>query len=56
MKSLSASIIVLSGALVLVGGSYVNHDQTQGFLQFVGGAVGLIGLVVWFQTIRPSKE
>ena len=56
MKSISASIVVLSGALVLVGASFISHDQTQGFLQFVGGVVGLTGLVVWFQTIRQSKE
>lgn len=34
MKSISASIVVLSGALVLTGGSFVSHDQTQGTLQF----------------------
>lgn len=55
MKSISASIITLSGAVVLVGGSFVSHNQTQGFLQIVGSVVGLIGLVVWFRAIQQSE-
>jgi hypothetical protein len=46
MKCISASIIVLAGAIVLVGGSHVRHDQTQGVLQLLGSAVGAGGLVV----------
>ena len=56
MRSISASIVVLSGAVMLVGGAFIQHDQTQGFTQFVGGAVGIIGLVVWFLTLRQSKD
>jgi hypothetical protein len=56
MKSISASIVVLAGALILVGGSFISRNDTQGVLQLVGGGVGLIGLVVWFRTIWQSEE
>jgi hypothetical protein len=56
MKSASASIVLLSGALILAGGSLVAHDQTQRFLQFVGVAIGLVGLVAWFKTFKQLKD
>ena len=56
MKSISASIVLLSGAIILVGGSFVTQNQTQGFLQFVGGAIGLVGLGAWFMTFKQSKD
>jgi hypothetical protein len=56
MKSISASIVVLSGAIMLVGGSFIQHDQTQAFLQLIGGTVGFIGLVAWFRTLKQSQD
>jgi hypothetical protein len=56
MKSISASIVLLSGAIILVGGSFVSHDQTQSFLQFIGAAIGLGGLYAWYTTFKQSKE
>jgi hypothetical protein len=56
MKSISASIVVLSGAIILTGGSFVSHDQTQVFLQFVGCAIGLGGLWMWFKTFTQVKD
>jgi hypothetical protein len=56
MKSVSASLVLLSGALILTGGSFVAHDQTQGFLQFVGVAIGLVGLAAWFKTFKQLKD
>ena len=56
MKCISASIVVLAGAIVLVGGSHVGHDQTQGFLQMLGSTLGAVGLVVWFKTLKSSQE
>jgi len=55
MKSISASILVLSGAILLAAGSFVSHSQTQGFLQTVGCVIGLIGLVVWFWSVKQSQ-
>lgn len=56
MKSLSASIVLLSGAVILTGGSFVAHDQTQGFLQLVGAAVGVVGLGGWFVSFKQSER
>ena len=56
MKCISASIVVLAGAIVLVGGSHIKHDQTQQLLQLVGGVLGACGLVVWFKTIKLSQN
>ncbi len=56
MKGISASTIVLSGALILTGGSFIPHGDTQAFFQLVGAVVGLIGLVVWFRTLGQSQE
>ena len=35
MKSLSASIIVLAGAILLTSGSHIQHGDTQLFVQVV---------------------
>ena len=56
MKCISASIVLLSGAIILTGGSFVAHNQTQGFLQFVGGAIGLVGLAAWFMALKQLKD
>ena len=57
MRSISASIVLLSGAILLAAGSFIAHDQTKGLLQFVGGAVGLIGLGAWwFCTFKQPKD
>ncbi len=56
MKSISASIVVLAGAIVLVFGSHVEHDDTQLFLQSAGIALGLIGLVAWLKTIKQEQD
>ena len=52
MKSISASIIVLAGAILLVGGSHVQHDDTQLFVMIVGCAVTLIGLGGWYFSMK----
>ena len=53
MSSVSASIIVLAGAVLLTGGSHVQHGDTQIFLQAVGGLVGLVG---WFIAFKDSLD
>lgn len=56
MKMLSASIIVLTGGIVLSVGSLVGHHDTKLFLQFVGCGVGITGLMAWHKTFRiPDK-
>jgi len=56
MKSVSSSIVLLSGAIILTGGSFVPHDQTQAFLQIVGAVIGLIGLGAWFTSFKQLKD
>ena len=55
MKAISASIIVLAAAILLVGGSHIQHSDTKVFVQLVGCGVGLIGLGGWFVSIRDGQ-
>jgi hypothetical protein len=47
-KHFSAAIIVLAGAILLLGGSYIRHDDTKLFVQVVGCLFGAVGLTGWF--------
>jgi hypothetical protein len=47
MKSISASIIVLAGAVAFSTGATIQHDQTQMFVCSVGLLLGLVGLSGW---------
>jgi hypothetical protein len=53
-KHLSAAIIVLAGAVLLLGGSWlIRHADTKLFIQVVGCIVGVVGLVGWvFSTTK----
>ena len=46
-KHMSAAIIVVAGAMLLLGGSYIAHGDTKLFVQVVGCIVGAIGLGGW---------
>jgi hypothetical protein len=54
MKPISASIIVLAAAILLVGGSHVQHGDTKLFVQVVGCGVGLAGLWGWFVSFKEK--
>ena len=54
MKALSASIIVLAAAVLLTGGSHIQHADTKLFVQIVGCVVGLVGLASWFVGFRAK--
>src|ERR1044072_7913394 len=47
-KHISAAIIVLAGAILLLGGSFIRHSDTQLFVQVVGCIFGAVGLAGWF--------
>jgi len=47
-KHVSAALIVLAGAMLLLGGSFIRHNDTQVFVQSVGCLLGVIGLIGWF--------
>jgi len=53
MKQISASIIVLTGAGLIVGSSQFISD-TQTFVMVVGCGVGAIGLWGWFMNIKEK--
>jgi hypothetical protein len=54
MKSISSSIIVLAGVILIVGGSYIPHSDTQLFAQIAGCGVALIGLWGWFASLKEK--
>ena len=54
MKAISASIIVLAAAILITGGSRLQHSDTKLFVQIVGCIVGLIGLSGWFISFREK--
>ena len=53
-KHLSAAIVVVAGSILLLGGSFIRHSQTQAFVQIVGCIVGAVGLVGWI--FSSSKD
>jgi hypothetical protein len=56
MKAISASIVVLASAALLLGGSYVQHSDTRLFVQVAGCAVGVIGLGGWFISMKEKPR
>ena len=46
-KHISAAIIVLAGAVLLLGGAFIPHADTKLFVQAVGCVVGAVGLSGW---------
>jgi hypothetical protein len=54
MKYISAAMIVLSGSVLLLGGSFIGHDHTKLFVQTAGCGVVMFGMIGWFITLRNS--
>jgi hypothetical protein len=55
MKAISSSIVVLAAAILLLGGSYIQHSDTKLFVQTVGCIVGLIGLGGWIVSLNDKR-
>jgi hypothetical protein len=53
-KHISASIIVVAAAILILGGSYLRHDDTKLFVQVVGCIVLAIGLGGWFVSVTEK--
>jgi hypothetical protein len=53
MKQISASIIVLAAAVIMVGGSHFTGD-TQTFILAVGCVVCAVGLWGWFVSLKEK--
>ena len=47
MKSISASIVILAGTVLIVRGSSIPHDGTAFFVHAVGLALIFIGIWGW---------
>jgi hypothetical protein len=54
MKSISASIIVLAAAILVVGGWHIPIHAEPPVASLVGGLVLLIGLGVWFVSLKDK--
>ena len=55
MKSISAAIIVLSGAILVASGVIGRGDQAT-FAMVSGLVVGAVGLIVWCIEFLPEGE
>ncbi len=55
MKAISSSIVILSAAILMVGGAHIQHSDTNLFIQVVGCLVGLAGLGGWFVSLRDKQ-
>jgi hypothetical protein len=55
MRSISAAIIVLSGAVMLGFAGTINSDA-QTFIGGVGICLGMIGLIAWFVLVTNKES
>jgi hypothetical protein len=44
MKAIAASIVVASGAYIMINGAHIVHRDTALVFELIGGALGLFGL------------
>jgi hypothetical protein len=56
MKSISAAIVVLAAAILITGGSFIQHGDTRLFVQAVGCAVGLLALWQWTLALKAPER
>ncbi len=56
MKAVSASIVVLAGAILIASGVHVHHNDTQVFVCGLGCMVGLTGLLGWFVGLKDLAK
>ncbi len=56
MRSIAASIIISSACAVFIAAAFVQHSDTNLFLNAVALVVGAIGLTGWFAASRSQKD
>lgn len=56
MKELSASIVVLSGAIVLAAGATIAQSDIRPLVCLAGVILAIVGLVGWFSTMNRGGE
>jgi hypothetical protein len=55
MKAISASIIVLAGALTFAIGATIMHSDTQLAVCIVGAVLGIGGIYAWIPFLGKSE-
>jgi hypothetical protein len=51
MKAISASIVVLAGAIILCAAALCQHDDTNSVIGMVGFLVAVVGISGWIGAI-----
>jgi hypothetical protein len=54
MKPLSASIIVLSAAILIASGGHIRHHDTSVAVMALGCLIGLGGLISWLVSFQEK--
>jgi len=55
MKSISAAIVVLAGAVIIAGGAISESRSSRELFTFIGCAVGAAGLITWVTAFNRTK-
>ncbi len=55
MKSITSSIVILSAAILILGGAHIQHSDSALFVQVVGCVIGLAGFGGWFVSLRDKQ-
>jgi hypothetical protein len=56
MKSISASIVVMAGAVLFSVGQMLNHPDSGLVTCLVGAVVGIMGLVGWYRAMDEKSN
>jgi len=54
MKSISASIVILAASVLILGGSWIPHSDTQMFVQAAGCVFGALGFWGWLGCMKEK--
>ena len=54
MKAISASIVVLASAIVVVGGALYRDTDVHLTYQIIGGIIGIVALRSWFLSLKEK--
>jgi len=56
MKELSASIVVLAGAIVVSAGAFAGRGDVHPLVCLAGVILAIVGLVGWFSAMNRGGE
>jgi hypothetical protein len=56
MKAISASIVVVAGAILFSVGQMLNHPDSGLVTCLVGAAIGIIGLIGWYRAMIEKSD